>query len=83
MGVILNRIYPVWAVVFALAAHYGLKLGWTEAALTGAGTALLYYIAWELRANRMQNARYGAILHKFTKHQTGGRDLAHVDLDKV
>jgi inner membrane protein involved in colicin E2 resistance len=53
MRVVLNRIFLVVTLLVTLAAHYGFDLAWKEAVVVGAAVALVYYIAWELRTNRI------------------------------
>ncbi|GIL40082.1 hypothetical protein [Roseiterribacter gracilis] len=52
MRVVLNRIFLAVTLLVALAAHYEYGMAWKEATIVGAGVALVYYIAWEVRRIR-------------------------------
>lgn len=52
MRVVLNRIFLGVTLLVTLGVHYSYGLAWKEAVIIGAGVALLYYIAWEVRRIR-------------------------------
>jgi hypothetical protein len=55
MRVILNRIFIGAALAATLLAHYWLEMAWKPSGVAGVLVALVYYIAWELRAKRVRD----------------------------
>lgn len=55
MRVVLNRIFLGVALLVTLAARYWLEMAWKPSIVAGILVALIYYIAWELRAKRIRD----------------------------